>query len=67
MWILPISWNTGADKGSLREVVCVNYRQLSIVCIARMPKEHTRICCDRFCTFVNWCLLFCYDNAVIVF
>ena len=24
VWIFPICWNTGADKGSLWEVVCVN-------------------------------------------
>ena len=72
LWIFPICQNTGANKGSLWEIVCVNY-----------STQHTRICCDRFCTFLNWCyyvqyiytttyqhsdftLLFCSHNSVLI-
>ena len=69
VWILPICRNTGADKPKGHCVKSfVSTRQLSIVCIAWMPKvkEHTRICCivsAHVCNLELLCTVYLHHNT----
>ena len=62
VWILPTCRNIGADKPN------VSTRQLSIVCIAWMPKvqEHTRFCCivsAHVCNLELLCTVYLHHNT----
>ena len=69
VWILPICRNIGADKLKPKGDCVksfVSTRQLSLVCIAWMPKEHTRICCivsAHVCKLVLLCTVYLHHNT----
>ena len=69
VWILPKCRNIGTDKPKGHCVKSfVSTRQLSIVCIAWMPKvkEHTRICCivsAHVCKLVLLCTVYLHHNT----